>query len=64
MILTFLLGGAFGIVGLVGQDGTPIIKWIFSSANLNNPNPAIFGAGSTSSYINTCINCMNSIKNK
>jgi len=60
MILTFLLGGAFGIIGLVGQDGTPIMQWILGSANLNSANPAIFGAGSTSNYIDTCVNRKNS----
>jgi hypothetical protein len=56
MILTFLLGGVFGIIGLIGQDGTPIVKWIFGTENLSSASPAIFGAGDTSAYINTCIN--------
>lgn len=57
MILTFLLGAGFGIIGLVGQDGTPVIQWIFGTENLTSDNPAIFGPGETSLYINTCINC-------
>ena len=56
MILTFILGGAFGIIGLIGQDGTPIIRWIFGTENLSNANPAIFGPGDIKDYLNTCIN--------
>jgi hypothetical protein len=56
MILTFLLGGAFGIIGLVGEDGTPVVQWIFGEENLTSDDPAIFGPGETSLYLNTCIN--------
>jgi hypothetical protein len=59
MILTFLLGGVFGILGLIGADGTPVIQWIFGTENLTSKNPAIFGAGETSLYLDTCINRKN-----
>lgn len=56
MILTFLLGGVFGIVGLVGYDGVPVIRFIFGSANLQSANPLVIGNGDVSGYLDTCIN--------
>jgi hypothetical protein len=55
-IFTFLLGATFGAVGLIGQDGTPIIRWLFSSDNLKNTNPSFFEKGIALSYLDTCIN--------
>ena len=56
MILTFLLGGVFGLLGLVGVDGVPVIKWIFGTENLQSSDPKIVGSGASARYINTCIN--------
>ncbi len=53
MILTFLIGGVLGILGLVVLDAVPVMKYIFSSENLlleviNNRNATV--------YLDTCIN--------
>ena len=56
MILTFLLGGIFGILGLVGKDGVPVMKWIFGKENLLSAAPKIVTSTTTAGYINTCVN--------
>jgi hypothetical protein len=56
MILTFLLGGVFGIIGIVGTDGVSVMKWIFGSENLTSASPKIITSTTTAGYVNTCIN--------
>jgi len=34
MILTFVLGAALGVLGLVGADGSGVLRYIFSEQNL------------------------------
>jgi len=56
MILTFLLGGVFGIIGLVGTDGVPVMQWIFGNENLSSTSPKIITDSTSAGYVNTCIN--------
>lgn len=56
MILTFILGGVFGLIGLVATDGVPTIQWIFSSDNLLNTKKVISLDSSTATYLNICLN--------
>jgi hypothetical protein len=55
MILTFLLGGVFGICGLIGQDGTVAIQWIFGPENIGGTSPKII-TGDGATYLNRCVN--------
>lgn len=57
MILTFILGTVFGILGLAGKDGVSVIQWIFSNENLNSTTPHVISDPEAAGYLNTCVNC-------
>jgi hypothetical protein len=57
-IFTFLLGATFGGLGLIAEDGTPILRWLFGPDNLRSTNPSFFEKGDVPIYLDTCINCM------
>jgi len=54
MILTFVLGAAVGVVGLVGTDGSGVFRYIFSKQNLLTDKVII--TGDSALYLNTCFN--------
>lgn len=54
MIITFLIGGLFGLVGLVAVDGVTVLQFVFSSSNLEG-NQVLVG-GTAAVYLDTCIN--------
>jgi len=56
MILTFVLGAALGVLGLVGADGSGVLRYIFSEQNLLADKVII--TGDTALYLNTCFNSM------
>jgi len=56
MVLTFILGSVFGIIGLISTDGISVLKWIFGSENLSSQNPKYIGTGESAQYINICLN--------
>jgi hypothetical protein len=56
MILTFILGTLFGIIGLASKDGVPVLQYVFGSENLSLPEPKILKDATAAKYINTCIN--------
>jgi hypothetical protein len=55
MILNFLLGAAFGLLGLVSLDAVPVMKFIFGSENLKSDNPLLV-TGTSGKLIDICIN--------
>lgn len=54
MIITFLIGGLFGLVGLVSVDGVNVLQFLFGKDNLTK-NQVLIG-GSASQYLDVCIN--------
>jgi len=52
MVLTFILGTVFGVIGLISSDGVTVFKWIFGSENLLSDNRKIITDKSAASYIN------------
>lgn len=56
MVLTFILGTVFGVIGLISSDGVTVFKWIFGSENLLSDNRKIITDKSAASYINICFN--------
>lgn len=61
MVLTFILGTVFGIIGLISTDGITVLKWIFGAENLSSQSPKIIGTGQSARYINICFNGNNII---
>lgn len=56
MVLTFILGTIFGVIGLISNDGVGVIRWIFSSENLLSSSPKILTDPTAGKYINICLN--------
>ena len=54
MILTFIIGGVFGLLGIIGKDGTSVIYYLISEENLNSTPPKII-PDSIGSYIDVCM---------
>ncbi len=54
MLLTFLLGGVLGSVGLVMTDGSGFISYLFSKQNLLTDKVILTGQVAT--YLNPCFN--------
>jgi hypothetical protein len=54
MIVTFLIGGVFGLVGLVSVDGVTVLQFLFSRENLSG-NQILIG-GQAAAYLDICIN--------
>lgn len=56
MVLTFILGTLFGVIGLISTDGVSVIKWLFSTDNLKSTSPKIITDSKAASYLNVCLN--------
>jgi hypothetical protein len=56
MVLTFILGSLFGIIGFISKDGTYVIKWIFGPENLSSTSPKIVTDAKAAKYMNICLN--------
>ena len=59
MILGFIIGGAFTLVGIIGKDLVDVISYVLSSKNLDNSDSSpskIISKDDTTSMLNTCIN--------
>ena len=57
MIITFLVGFAFSLVGTVGYDAMSIISYVVSSENINSENPVLIDKlGDSKKYLDICIN--------
>lgn len=56
MVLTFILGTLFGVIGLISTDGVSVIRWLFSTDNLLSSNPKIITDTKAASYLNICLN--------
>ena len=54
MILTFIIGGVFGLLGIIGKDGTSVIYYLISEENLNSTSPKII-PDSIGNYIDVCM---------
>ena len=54
MLLSFLLGGALGVIGLLLTDGSGFISYVFSAQNLQIDKVLI--PGTIADYLNTCFN--------
>ena len=54
MILSFIIGAIFGILGVIGKDGTSVIYFLISAENLQSESPKIIPS-SISSKINICL---------
>jgi len=54
MLLSFLLGGALGVVGLLSTDGSGFIEYIFSEQNLKTDQLIL--SGDAAAYLNVCFN--------
>lgn len=58
VVLTFLVGVIFGLIGIVATDGTSVLQYIFSKENLEGEG-VIFTDKTVGGYINTCVNRKN-----
>lgn len=56
MVLTFILGTVFGVIGFISNDGVDVIRWIFGTENLNSASPKVITDATASKYINICLN--------
>ena len=56
MILSFILGSIFGIIGVVGKDLVSVLHFIMSKDNLNSNEPKVLKSGNAKKYIDICIN--------
>ncbi len=58
MIVNFIVGSVFGILGLFATDAPDVFNYAFSTENLKGSDPIIFtDAGSDSNnYLNVCMN--------
>jgi hypothetical protein len=56
MVLTFVLGTAYGIIGLISSDGVVVLRWIFGEENLRGTSPKIITDATASKYISICLN--------
>jgi len=59
MVLTFILGTVYGVLGLIASDGSSVIRWIFGSENLMGASPKVITDKTSSKYINICLNGKN-----
>ena len=57
MIITFLVGFLFSLVGSVGYDAMSLISFVVSKDNLNSTNPVLVDKlGDAKKYLDKCIN--------
>ena len=56
MILSFILGSIFGIIGLFGKDLVSVLHFVMSKDNLNSNEPKLINSGNSKKYIDICIN--------
>ena len=56
MILSFILGSIFGIIGVVGKDLVSVMHFIMSKDNLQSSEPKVLKSGNAKKYIDICIN--------
>ena len=56
MILSFILGSIFGIIGVVGKDLVSVLHFIMSKDNLQSSEPKVLNSGNAKKYIDICIN--------
>jgi hypothetical protein len=54
--ITFILAFLFGILGIVGKDGSIIAHYLISKTNLESEKPLVIDDNDTINYINTCVN--------
>ena len=54
--VTFILAFSFGILGIVGKDGSIIVHYLISKTNLESEKPLLIDDSDTINYINTCVN--------
>ena len=54
MIVTFIIGGIFGLIGIIGKDGTSVIHFLISQDNLSSEKPTIVPS-SVSGKLITCL---------
>ena len=55
MILTFIIGGIFGLLGIIGKDGTNVVHYLTSVENLGSSSPRVIPE-SVREYVNICLN--------
>lgn len=56
MVLTFILGAAFGIIGLISTDGVSVIQYVFSTENLRSSTPKVIKNANSAAYLDVCLN--------
>jgi len=56
MVLTFILGTVFGLIGVISSDGIDVLRWIFGPENLLGTSPKIITDATASKYIDICLN--------
>ena len=54
MIVTFIVGGIFGLIGIIGKDGTSVIHYLISQDNLLSEKPTLVPS-SVSEKLITCL---------
>ena len=55
MIPTFIIGGIFGLIGIIGKDGTNVVHYLTSVENLGSSSPRIIPEN-VREYMNICLN--------
>lgn len=55
-ILTFILGGVFGVIGLASNDGVSVMEWVFGSQNLESSSPKVITSPTNAKRIDVCMN--------
>jgi hypothetical protein len=53
-ILTFIVGAAFGVVGVIATDSIPVLNYVLSTTYLNSGK--LITDANAASYIDTCFN--------
>jgi hypothetical protein len=56
MVLTFILGTVFGVLGIISSDGVSVLKWVFGKENLSSTSPKIITDKLSAKYVNICYN--------
>ena len=54
MIFSFIIGGIFGLLGVIGKDGTGVVHFLFSEDNLESDATKLI-PGSISKKLGICL---------
>ena len=54
-IVSFIVSGFIGLIGIVGKDGTALASYLISEENLESKEPRILGSSDSNKYLKVCI---------